>query len=100
MKEEKLKFVIRSDQSREKTRIGLTMAHTPSGAAISFFLNGKKVKFDNKEILNLSLPAEQLLDNHFSELVNLNKGDNELLIVMTDADGHKSAQIDFLWLRL
>ncbi len=99
MKKEKLKFVIRSDESREKTRIGFTMAHTPSGATLTFLMNGKPVKFDNKELLDLSFPYRTVLDNHFSELLDLKKGDNELLIGITDADGSQSAQIDFVWLR-
>ncbi|MFN8255851.1 MAG: glycoside hydrolase family 172 protein [Bacteroidales bacterium] len=96
---EKLKFTIQSNQNKENTRIGFTIAHCPDGGTISLVLNGKNVKFDNLETLNLSLQDRTVLDNHFSEPVNLKKGKNEIIMTMPDADGSKKALVDFIWLR-
>jgi len=96
---EKLVFKIPSDENREKVRIGLTLSHCPAGGTIAFILNGKPLKFDNKPEINLELKNRTVLDNHFSELVDLKKGDNELVVEMPGANGNKKALFDFIWLR-
>jgi hypothetical protein len=98
-KGEKLKFKIQSKKVYENTRIGLTMAHNPDGGTLSFMLNGKWVKFDNQDTVSLLMPYRTVLANHFSEEVTLKKGDNELIIEMQDANGIKTARIDFIWVR-
>lgn len=98
-KDEKLQFKIPSKKVKKNTRIGLTMAHSPGGGMLIFILNGKRIKFDDKETVSLLRPYRTVLDNHFSEEVTLYEGDNELIIEMQDADGSKTAWIDFIWIR-
>jgi hypothetical protein len=95
---EKLVFRIPSSENREKARIGLTLAHYPGGGIISFVINGKPIKFDNKPNINLEMKNRTVLDNHFSELVDLKKGDNELVVEMPGANGFNKVLFDFMWL--
>jgi hypothetical protein len=99
LKTEKLKFSIHSDLPKEKTRIGFTLAHSPEGGKVLFLLNGKPIKIDNMETINLHISGRTVLDNHFSQLIDLKKGNNEIVVEMADADGSKSAQFDFVWIR-
>jgi hypothetical protein len=99
LKTEKLRFNIQSDQNKKNTRIGFTLAHSPNGGTLSFFLNGKPIRFDNKKTINLRINNRIVMDNHFSELVGLKKGNNSLVVEMTDVGGGKTAQFDFMWLK-
>lgn len=98
LKTESLKFNIQSVQNRNKTRIGFTIAHSPYGGSISFLLNGKPIKIDDNDTLSLFMQFKTVLDNHFTELVDLKEGNNVLVIKMLDADDNRKAQIDFVWL--
>lgn len=98
-KKERIIFRIMSDKDLEKTSIGLTLVHSPDGGTISVFLNGKILKYGDKETINLSGPDHQILDNHFSDPVHLLKGINEL-IIESETEGYgKKAGVDFIWFK-
>ncbi len=94
-----LRLVIPSGVTLENSRIGLTLAQSPLGGILTFSLNGEDIRFDDKESLPLFLSGRHVLQNHFSEPVRLKKGTNELLVRMQDADGIKTAHIDYIWVR-
>ena len=54
--------------------IGFTLSHNPAGGKIRVAINGKTVKFDGNETMNLYEPVQTILANHFSEPVGLKKG--------------------------
>jgi hypothetical protein len=95
---EKLKFIIVSDKNLENTKIGLTMAHSPEGGTVSLALNGKSVKFDQQEIIDLSMPERTVLRNHFSEPVDLFKGINIMTFESQDSAPGKKIGFDFFWI--
>jgi hypothetical protein len=95
---EKLKFIIVSDKNLENTKIGLTMAHSPEGGTVSLALNGKSVKFDQHEIIDLSMPERTVLRNHFSEPVDLFKGINIMTFESQDSAPGKKIGFDFFWI--
>lgn len=94
-----LKLNIPSDKEIRETRIGITLTRTPHSGSLTFRLNGEPVRFSGRDTLIVFTTAGRLLDNHFSGPVRLKKGSNELMIGMPGADGRKTAQIDFIWLR-
>jgi len=96
---EKITINFRTGTGSAKTRIGLTVAHEAGGGTLSFMLNGRPITFDDRETLSLSWPGRTILANHFSEQVALKKGCNEFIMRMPDADGRKTASIDFIWIR-
>jgi hypothetical protein len=96
---EKLRLNIRLERDQVKTRIGFTLAHSPYGGTIRFELNGRPVKIDDREAISLASPHRTVLENHFTELIDLKPGNNEMTIDMSGADGAGKAQIDFVWLR-
>lgn len=96
---EKLKFMINSDKAGDKTNIGFTLAHSPNGGTMAIFINGMPVKFDGKETVNLFEPNQQILENHFSESIQLLKGNNEIIFESRDTEMGKKIGIDFVWMR-
>ncbi|HQG77144.1 MAG TPA: DUF2961 domain-containing protein [Bacteroidales bacterium] len=98
-KEIVLKLNLYSDREISDTRIGITLTHSPSSGSLTFGLNGEPLRFSGRDTLIVFTASGRLLDNHFSGPVRLKKGSNELMIRMPDADGRKTAQIDFIWLR-
>lgn len=98
--EEKLRFRINSPAESLRSRIGITVAHHEGAGSIAFTFNGKYIKFDNSDSLNLFKPHIHQLRNHFSEPVDIRNGDNLIEVTMPDADGVKQALIDFFWVRL
>jgi hypothetical protein len=96
---ERIAFRFSSDKDIENTRIGLTLAHSPDGGKISVFLNGKILKYGDKETISLFEPYHQLLDNHFSGLVRIVKGRNELIIESQTEIPGKKAGFDFIWFK-
>jgi hypothetical protein len=97
--DDRIKFSILSDTVVLQTAVRLTLAHGPDGGKIVIFLNGKAVKFGGNETINLFEADHQLLDNHFSESVMLNKGSNEVMIMSKDTIPGRKAGIDFIWMK-
>ena len=75
-KGEKISFMLRSEKPDHESRIGFTLLHTPEGGKFSLRVNGEALKIGGMEVLDLNKPNQSLLDNHFSELFVLEKGDN------------------------
>ncbi len=98
-KNERIIFRFISDREIEKTSIGLTLAHSPDGAAISVFLNGNLLKYGDRETISLFEPNHQILDNHFSDQVRIIKGANELVFESQDEIPGKKAGFDFFWFK-
>jgi hypothetical protein len=96
---EQNKFQIISEETIAKTTIGLTLASCPEGGKFSVLVNGKHVQFDGKDTINLFQPNQQILGNHFSQSLPLNKGKNEILFVSGDNEKDKKIGIDFIWLK-
>ncbi len=82
----------------ESTKIGFTLAHSPQGGKISVLLNGKPVKIDGHHSVDLIEPNQRILANHFSEPVQLNKGNNEITFISVGAEKGKNIGIDFFWI--
>jgi len=97
-KGEKISFYILLDQSMESTKIGFTLAHGPRGGNISILLNGKPVMVDGHQTIDLFEPNQRILANHFSEAVQLKKGNNEITFISADANKDKIIGIDFFWI--
>jgi hypothetical protein len=94
-----IKFNITGTSTVEKAVIGFTLSHNPDGGKIRIAINGKAVKFDGKEVMDLFEPVQTILANHFSETVGLRKGANEVIIESMDSGPVKSVGIDFIWLK-
>jgi hypothetical protein len=99
-KGEKIKFNLNSDVNAEEATVGLTLSHNPDGGIISVAINGKLMKFDGNETMNLYEPIQSILANHFSEPVGLKKGKNEVIIESTGSEINKHIGIDFVWLKV
>jgi hypothetical protein len=96
---DELKFQINGDGAGESARIGFTLAHGPEGGLLSARLNGRPVKFDGKEEIELLDPDRMVLDNHLSEPVQLREGKNEFVFVSMDHEKGKKIGIDFVWIK-
>jgi len=96
---EKLKLAINSEKEIKKTRIGLTIKHSSIAGSLKFLLNGQPLRFDNSDTLILQTGGSRFLENHFSAESGLQKGVNELELIMPDANGKRRADVDFVWLR-
>jgi hypothetical protein len=96
---DELKFQIPGDGTGESARIGFTLAHSPQGGLLSARLNGRPVKFDGKEEIELLDPDRMVLDNHLSEPVQLREGKNEFVFVSMDHEKGKKIGIDFVWIK-
>ena len=96
---DKLSFSLNSEKNVEKTNIGFTLCHLPSGGIITVTLNGKPVKMDGKTEIDLFESYQTILANHFSEKVDLKKGSNEIVIESKDTGRESKVGIDFIWMR-
>ncbi|MCU0408368.1 MAG: DUF2961 domain-containing protein, partial [Bacteroidales bacterium] len=94
-----LTLVIQSERPDHESRIGLTLAHSPTGAIVSFSFNGEKLKFDDKDSLITFMSSRTVLDNHFSSKILLKKGNNKLILKSEDGAPGSETGIDFIWLR-
>ena len=75
------------------------MAHSPDGGIVSIVVNGRPVKFDGKETLDLYQPDRQVLKNHFSESLTLIRGNNEIIFVSGNKTKDQKIGIDFFWFK-
>jgi hypothetical protein len=98
IKGEKISFYIGSEANVENAIIGLTLSHNPDGGNITVAINGKMVKFDGNQVLNLYEPVQTILANHFSEPTTMKNGNNEITIESPDDIGKKIG-IDFIWVK-
>lgn len=96
---EKVKFSLTGTANAENAIIGFTLSHNPGGGTISVTLNGKPLKFDGKDTMNLFEHFQTILANHFSEPIGLKKGDNEVIIESLDGEPGGKTGIDFVWLK-
>ncbi|MBK9390746.1 MAG: DUF2961 domain-containing protein [Bacteroidetes bacterium] len=96
---DQLSFKILCDKSYEKTNIGFTLRHDPSGGTVAVHLNGKPVKIDGKAEIQLNEPFQTFLANHFTEKVDLIKGINEIVLESNDKGVQGKVGIDFIWMK-
>ncbi len=85
-KGEEISFLIHLEQTMEHTSIGFTLAHCPSGGKISVLINGKPVKVDGNQTVDLLEPNHRTLVNHFSEPVRIIQGTNEITFISVGAE--------------
>jgi hypothetical protein len=83
----------------DKSRIGFTLEHGPDGGTIRCLVNGNPMKIDNQESITLMMPHRTVLRNHFTGPVDWRKGENRIVFEMTDADGSRTLNIDFIWIK-
>jgi hypothetical protein len=95
---QRILFNFRRTSDSIRSNIGLTLAHLPGGGEISFYLNGKPVKFDGAETIRLEIKNNPILRNHFSETIRFVKGINELAIE-NRSSGNSKVGLDFIWIK-
>jgi len=93
---EKIAFGIHAKNTEDPVRIGLTCSHGPEGGKVSFKINGSSIKFSGKEVIDLQA-SHLILDNHLSEPLLLQAGENLIEIVSQDEIPFKHVGIDFVW---
>jgi hypothetical protein len=98
-KDEKVSFNISSKAKVENAIIGLTLSHNLDGGIITVSVNGKKVRLDGNQSINLYEPVQSILANHFSEPTALKNGNNEITLVSPDDQKGKKIGIDFIWVK-
>ncbi len=99
-KGDKITLKLPSSDELKNTILGLTLLHNPSGCAIAIAVNGKSVKFDGKDTINLFEPSQTLLANHFSTPLEIKKGRNEIVLESMSDDAGKRIGLDFAWLKV
>jgi hypothetical protein len=97
--DETLTFNINGGKDIVNTDLGFTLEHCPDGGSITLSVNGKKVKLDGKDTLDLGTPWYTVLENHRSEKVALYPGVNKISLNMMNPGNGKKAGIDFVWLK-
>ena len=95
---EKITFQIHLDKTVEKTNLGFTLAHGPSGGEISLLINEKPTMVDGNHSIDLYEPNQHILVNHFSAPVQLLKGKNDITFISLAAEKHPDIGIDFIWI--
>lgn len=98
-RDDQLKFIINNDESKNETHIGFTMAKMAEGGEVSVSVNGTQVKIGGKEILSLKQDFHTVLDNYFTDTVQLKKGRNEITLNYESENPGKKIGIDFVWIR-
>jgi hypothetical protein len=96
---EEVTFSLTLPKAVENRNIGFTLAHLPGGGKISVLLNGEKVKIDGAEMVDLSTPGYRILDNHFTEKVNLRTGVNKITLRSEKGSSGTKTGIDFIWVK-
>ncbi len=93
---EKISFQIETEKTGVPCRIGLTCPHGPEGGKVSFNINGSRIKFSGMEVIDL-YASHQILDNHLSEQLLLQSGENTIEIVSMEEIPFRHVGIDFIW---
>ena len=96
---DRIRFMIESNEEKNETRLGFTMAKMPEGGTVSLSVNGKPVKIGGSEDISLYEDYQTILDNFTTEQIQLIKGRNEVVFESRDKEPGKKIGIDFIWLR-
>lgn len=95
---EEITFRFSIQEPQANRNLGLTLMHFPEGGKISVQVNGVNVKISGSEILDLGTSGYKVLDNHFTEKINLKAGVNKITLKSENGPGKKTG-IDFIWIR-
>lgn len=90
---------LKSEKADHESNIGFTLLHGPDCGSFSMMINGKKIKINGREILDLYMPYQKVLDNHFTEKFQMKKGINSIVLLNEESLPGKQVGIDFIWLR-
>lgn len=96
---ETLTFIITSKRTIGKTNLGFTLENCPDCGSIRLLVNGRAVKIDGKDTLNLATSGYKALENHFSDNVTLVSGLNKIVLKSMSTENGKKTGIDFIWLK-
>ena len=96
---DRIRFIIESNEEKNETRLGFTMAKMPEGGTVSLSVNGKPVKIGGSEDISLYEDYQTILDNFTTEQIQLIKGRNEVVFESRDKGPGKKIGFDFIWLR-
>ncbi len=96
---DRIRFIIESNEEKNETRLGFTMAKMPEGGTISLSVNGKPARIGGREETSLHEDYHTILDNFTTEQIQLKKGRNEIIFESRDKEPGKKIGIDFIWLR-
>ena len=96
---DRIRFIIQSNEEKNETRLGFTMAKMPEGGTISLSVNGKPARIGGREEISLYEDYHTILDNFTTEQIQLKKGRNEVVFESRDEEPGKKIGIDFIWLR-
>lgn len=95
----RLSLNISLDEAKENTRLGLTLAKMPDGGIVSVSVNGNPVKWAGGALIDLHCETQVILENYFSESLNLKKGNNTLVFEYEGTVPGKKIGIDYIWIR-
>jgi hypothetical protein len=96
---DRIRFIIESNEEKNETRLGFTMAKMPEGGKISVSVNGKPVKIGGREEISLYEDYHTILDNFTTDQIKLKRGRNEVVFESRDNAPGKKIGIDFIWVR-
>ncbi|MFN8205986.1 MAG: glycoside hydrolase family 172 protein [Bacteroidales bacterium] len=97
--EGELYLVIPSNKEVQKTRIGLTIEHSPEGSKLCFLWNDIPVRVDGRDTLYCRSVTGRKLETHFTDEIDLRKGRNKLTVKMPECSGRQVGRFDFIWIR-
>jgi hypothetical protein len=97
-KGESISLFIPLKQTLPSTRIGFTLSHGPQGGLVSLQVNGRSIEVNGNRTIDLFEPNLQILRNHFSEPLPLNRGTNEITFIYQGSEINRTIGIDFIWL--
>jgi len=91
-----ISFTVPAKEEGDYT-IVLTVRRAPGAGSFESELDGEKLKFGGKTVIDLAVPYRTLARNFVAAPVKLNQGDHTLTLVNT-SESEKSIGIDFLWI--
>jgi len=95
---ETLKFIVDIPGPKQYI-LGFTFLKLPGGDNISAFVNGKPVRLNNQDTIDLNETGRKILRNYFSGPVHFMEGRNEIVLKDMDSSGKNKTGIDFIWLK-
>lgn len=99
-KGDKISFSLPDEMETSNNKFVITFGKLPDGGEVSVYMNGKLVKFNGKEVIDLSEPHHQVLRNYTSEPLGLKEeGGNELTVEYVGEAENKKVGIDFFWIK-
>ena len=96
---EQLTLSFHLDKPIPENRIGFTLAKMPEGGSISVWVNGKQVKINDEDQVYLIQEFQTVLDNFFTEPVQLPEGENEIVLVNRSDNPSAKIGLDFIWIK-